>query len=103
MLNAELYNKAADMIGRGWTQKVYARDERGYSVPPSELVAKSWCLLGAISVVAMSWGPKYYSSTFGKLVENLELNGTVNKWNDHPDRTQGEVVALLREAAARSS
>ena len=107
MLDSELYNKAADLIEKGWTQQAYARNKEGYDVDPGKNDATSWCLSGALWLVVCGGGPfTDTSSRFGpilnKLFENLKLRETAASWNDRPGRTQGQVVILLRNAAARS-
>ena len=103
MLNSELYSKAADIIESGWTQGVYARDEDGCSVYPQKKTAKSWCLTGALFAVAYTTDKCIsYGLIVDNLIENLALEDTPGMWNDSPDRTQEQVVTLLRRAAARS-
>ena len=102
MTDAELYNKAADMIEKGWTQRAGARSEKGNSVHPLARNAKSWCLSGALSAVSpLDEGNELHKSTFLRLAENLGFIGHVTAWNDSPGRTQKEVVGILRSAAGR--
>ena len=103
MTDAEMYNKAADIIEKGWTRKVAARNELGYSVHPTAGDATSWCLSGALTVVSrIAEGFDLYESNFIGLIRNLGLSEHATKWNDDPNRTQKDVVELLRETAKRT-
>ena len=101
--NAELYNKAADLVEKGWTKGTLARDSAGWPTYPSSNHAVSWCLEGALVAAVhatdTSWDRE---STLIELTKNLELKGYVSQWNDFPGRTKEQVVALLRDAADRS-
>ena len=107
MLNSELYSKAADMIESGWTQNAFARDEWGHSVGPDEDAATSWCLNGALWLVlykntTFNRASNCFASIYYKLIKNLKLSEFAAKWNDDPDRTQKDVVRLLKNAARRA-
>ena len=104
MTDAELYNKAADIIESGWTKRTLARNIEGYAVHPNDRRATSWCLGGAIRLaVYTNEGLKEYSSTMDRLMRNLELREDIGRWNDCHGRRKKQVVALLRKAATRSS
>ena len=107
MTDSELYNKAADLIEKGWTQNAFARDEEGGSVNPDDNEAASWCLSGALWLVVqenkiLNETSRGRVTTNYKLVNNLKLERFAPEWNDDPGRTQGQVAILLRNAAARS-
>ena len=103
MTDAELYNKAADIIESGWTKRTLARNIEGYAVHPNDRRATSWCLGGAIRLaVYTNEGLKEYSSTMDRLMRNLELREDIGRWNDCHGRRKKQVVALLRKAANRS-
>ena len=103
MTDAELYNKAADIIESGWTKRTLARSVEGYAVHPNDRRATSWCLGGAIRLaVYTNEGLKDYKSTMDRLMRNLELREAIARWNDCPGRRKKQVVALLRKAANRS-
>ena len=103
MLDSELYNKAADMIERGWTTGAFARDEQGCSVYLRDHCATSWCLSGALwLVVTENAAPGCMASTLSRLSDGLGLGEPISQWNDRPDRTGGQVEALLRNASIRS-
>ena len=104
MTDAELYNKAADMVEKGWAKRALAREEWGYATYPNADEATSWCLQGALLFAIHEIGSrKIGAPIFDRLVKNLGLGKEpLGHWNDHLDRTKEEVVTLLREAAARS-
>lgn len=96
---SDILEKAAEIVGAGWTQGSFSSKERS-----------CFCVRGALSVAArarnltlghppsemllceviLGTRPKNYPAAGSSLVT----------WNDAPDRTQAEVVAKLREAAA---
>ena len=91
--------KAYKYLQRGWCQGAVARDVAGEEVPAGSPEAVAWCLTGALQ---RAYG--FYNLT-DKLAESLAkvearlrgVGGSASEWNDAPDRTQGEVVALLWE------
>ena len=111
---AEVLERAADLIepdGR-WTRGAFSRNADGSADLDDEALAASepvcWCGLGAIAQTLR------VDSLKGRLWSRLDtgltgqayrlLNEVVGTdfpdWNDAPERTQAEVVAKLREAAA---
>ena len=96
MTPAEVLRKAADLIRPPgcWTQGVRARNAEGEPVIIDDPKAVSFCFVTAI----LKQGDLMISLTAMHCVEKVvgELD-TI--WNDHPDRTQAEVVAALRMAA----
>ena len=105
---ADILEKAAELIEPegAWLQEAYAANARGIRATddghawPAE--PNCFCVLGAIH-----WAAK--DDTPGGHVEEAYLralefpNGyNVVEWNDTPSRTQVEVVAKLREAAAKA-
>ena len=98
MIYSEVYNKAADIVEKGWTQGDYARDESGRGCGIESSDAVSWCISGALS---LAQGP-YNFDDYSKLAALLGLYQSLPKYNDHPSRTQEEVVELLRYTARRA-
>jgi hypothetical protein len=96
---ADILEKAADLIEPegAWTQGAYSSDD---------LDCTCRCLVGAIASAldtdefgAEKWIVRNRIATrfFGR-----EREGWLISWNDSPERTQAEVVAKLREAAAEA-
>ena len=100
MTDAEAYNKAADIVEKGWTQWAFARNEYGSPVHPCEKEADRWCLTGALVAATNSTISVMDAPT--SLIKGLKLeDDQAVRWNDDPSRTQAGVVELLREAAKR--
>jgi hypothetical protein len=98
---ADILDKAADLIEPegAWCQRDYARNADGLVTGLSEFrgPATCWCIAGATAKVdPQARG----ASADGFLQEFLGVHPSV--WNDAPGRTQAEVVAKLREAAAKA-
>jgi hypothetical protein len=89
-------DEARALIEKGWCQKDYARDAGGAGEWPTDAACACYCSAGAIMAIAN---------------ENLELEdaledafrkatgGSIITWNDHPNRTQAEVIEAFRKAA----
>jgi hypothetical protein len=58
--------------------------------------AVCWCLVGALR--AVSGDPDAYEEAYEAVAQYL--NKSPAGWNDAPGRTQAEVIAVLRYAAA---
>jgi len=85
----------------GWTQGASARDKSGEPVGVDAPQAVSWDIHGALARVAES----ITSSAFNVAEEVLRSRlppGGIPEWNNAPERTQAEVVMLLRETAAHA-
>ena len=102
---ASIPSRVSDVLDRAagtlaadgaWTQGAWARDERGYAVSHDAHGAKCWCLDGALMLA------KGQADTFDEIIAIEALLPDVDAihWNDADGRTQVEVVAKLREAAA---
>jgi hypothetical protein len=94
---ADVLSKAADLIEPegAWTQHVDARDAAGNQIDHDDVDAVCWCADGAYMRVGGNWGDAGWRA----LQVALGGDGPIS-WNDAPERTQAEVVAKLREAAA---
>lgn len=94
---ADLLDRAAGRVERGWTQHVYAKDQHGSAVDPRFKGAVLWCAVGALACDRAS----------GRVAEYAELSlmrathQPISVWNDTFGRTQAEVVAAMRETAKR--
>lgn len=79
----------------GWTQGVCARNSEGEEVDVDSPEACCWCILGAVGIAAdknESINQQAFTSYF------MKKWGGISVWNDNPNRTKEEVVALLEEA-----
>ena len=103
MLDAAIYTKAADIIEKGWVQNAFAKDKCGKSTHPCRYDAERWCLSGALIAAVFIIKGDHLSYCPNNLTEGLMLEVDVIEWNDHPDRTKGQVVAILQRAATKTS
>jgi hypothetical protein len=99
---SEVLDAAADLIspvGR-WTQVALARTAGGEAAVAygRGCDAVCWCAEGAIARIVGSYVVAEYDDA-ERYVTGL-LGDHLAAWNDAPERTQAEVVAKLREAAA---
>ena len=99
---ADALERAADLIEPegAWTQGALYRDALGEPAGAASGKAVCWCAVGALNEVR---GP--FSDAFEAVEALLPKPRTfhlrpLSDWNDAPGRTQAEVVAKLREAAA---
>ena len=97
---SEVYNKAADLVEKGWTQNAQAKTGGEAKCNFDDSCAVRWCLTGALMLAYYTLSSFGYSLT--ELRDYLGLGRSPSLWNDHPDRTQEEVVKLLRETAKRA-
>lgn len=101
MTPAEILTKAADLLEKpgAWTQKELGRRADGTPIRCGEDMAEAvcYCISGAIIAIA---GPDHLMRCT-RAVEKVTRKLPVI-WNDAPERTQAEVVAKLREAAAKA-
>lgn len=106
---ADILDRAADLIEPegAWTQGALARDEAGLeALDPEDPDACCWCVAGAIQHVAGGGWPDsvfdlYHAARRSVLVAvGMDENDRIAIWNDARHRTQAEVVAALRQAAA---
>lgn len=96
---ADVLERAADLIEPegAWTQGAYAKyaDGRETIVGRGEGLV-CWCLIGALDAatddVRHLWKDAFQAT-------QAVVGRPLASWNDKPDRTQGEVVSKLREAA----
>ncbi len=90
---------AADLIEPegAWTQNDFARDSAGNSINVHDDNAVCFCALGAIRKAGDCWTYHGQEEAVANLQEHV--GHPVAIWNDHPKRTQAEVVAFMRGAA----
>jgi hypothetical protein len=94
----ERIRKAANLIEtRGWTQHVMARDAAGKPTARfNDPLAASYCTLGAINAVGGGIEEVW-------LLERETGIRDIPNWNDDPERTKEDVVAVLRKVANRQT
>lgn len=86
---------AAQYVERGWTQGAYARSASSHRVAILSPRAVRFCMVGAIARAATDLAVAEWPVCLAVMAE-LPPGAGLSVWNDAPDRTQAEVVALLR-------
>lgn len=86
---------AKGRIEQGWCQGVLARDGHGEEITPNHPAAVAWCAFGAIGTKedALSQADLFLMKAHGP-------NTDVVSWNDAPERTREDVLALFDKAIA---
>ena len=118
-LAAGVLDQAGALCAQGWTQGVFARDENGKGCGATAAAAGCWCLSGAYTKAmhivvgtAASWQrwDAVWALCDAALVSAIlatcptgadreDTDDRIASWNDAPERTQGEVVAVCCHAA----
>ena len=97
MLVSQMLRYARVLLTAGWCQRVEARDEQGKPVEPSDVLAVSWSLAGAIKAVAGDAGDEdgeLERDASRALALVLEIPAEeLPAWNDDPQRTHRDVLA----------
>ncbi len=104
---ARLPQHARELVERGWTQRADARCVDGTIVHPCDERAASWSLLGALVAalehVAASDGEHaavgQLARTCRRLADIVDTDSLV-QWNDAPERSRADVLAVLDRALA---
>ncbi len=76
---------------KGWTKGASARNKKGLVTPPFSKSATCFCTFGALQVV---YGPEYLKA-LTKIEDYLNVPA-IATWNDAPERTKEEVIAVLK-------
>jgi hypothetical protein len=105
---SEILDAAGDLLAQpgAWTQGGAGRDGEGRLVSPENIEkAVCFCGVGAVWRVA---GPfeevKHFvmREIFPLICHAVGIEIAFGNWNDHKARTQSEVVAAFRKAAAQA-
>jgi hypothetical protein len=100
-----LADEAADVLERAasrlekpgaWIQGDLAQSSYGNVIGPTAPGARCWCALGSLDAEDSDRGGAFQLANWALSARV----GSVPTWNDAPERTQAEVVAELRAAAA---
>lgn len=105
ILPSALLDLAQTYLRRGWTTGAHARNAAGRRVDASSADAVCWCEEGSrIAAIVSSRGQSdaYHFTTeyVRRVLESRGLPTNVAVFNDAPERTVDEVIALQAEAAA---
>jgi hypothetical protein len=85
-------------VSQGWTQGASARDRNGKAVHPWSANARSWSLLGAIicgDATRQGRLPLDQLAAAVVAVGKTLNTGSLNGWNDEPNRTRADVLAAF--------
>ena len=96
---AQVLTEARKLIAQGWTQGEYKRVVDG---------VECYCLSGAIHQAAPYDNPRglEFAALFLSLRADdfyLSSSSNLTEWNDAPDRTQEDVLALIDRAIAKEA
>lgn len=84
-----------------WTQGLYARDSAGRSASPHGDMTVCWCLIGALLRTYNPMKKLLASTPEAEEIERRiadEIHSVdIADWNDSPDRTHAEVLALCEK------
>jgi hypothetical protein len=87
---------ALELIKKGWTQGVCARDKKGDEVNSGSAKAVTWCAIGALCRCYGGDEAKYVAAR-RKLFAVIRTHN-ISKWNDVRKRTHAEVIAAFEKA-----
>jgi len=85
-----------------WTQRAWARNEIGKNVHYSDPEATCWCLGGAIKRRVPYYACDRIFQAFGRALVELRTSWPSSDfvgWQDQPERTVGDVIALCDKVA----
>ena len=80
-------------LEKGWTQHAFARNQDGMRCDEKDADAVAWCFAGAVEKVYRD--DLDTCNTIYQELENITGLG-IEEYNDAPDRTQHEVVSLMK-------
>ena len=88
--------KPSELVAKGWCQHKSATNKAGELCWSRDEKATNWCILGAIWAVYGLSSDQRNIITYLKNKLNVKTRPDLSAWNDAPERTQAEVVALLQ-------
>lgn len=86
--------KPSDLLKKGWTQGVLARDASGNAVYPFSSEAECFCIAGAARGCLSDDKIDEFRKACLNIIGSAPYWNALADWNDAPGRTQAEVVAL---------
>ena len=92
--------RARAKIAQGWTQNAVARGAAGFPVLSFSRDARCWCAMGAVlAVTSEGDGLQRLRAALPQSARtDNDAWHDVSVFNDHPGRTQAEVLALFDRA-----
>lgn len=100
MTIADVLERAAELLSRpgAWTQGTLFRDAKGKELQVSSAGKSCFCMAGALVECGGPWSAAW--SFLDDILPKADKGNATAAFNDASGRTQDEVVAKLREAAA---
>ena len=108
-----LLEKTKEIVERGWTQGRSAETQFGKTCSPKSPFAHNWCLIGACELTFHEcmlekddW--REWVSLLRRILWDTDgpwscANGkSLVEWNDAPERTKADILALLDAAIERA-
>lgn len=91
------------LLRKGWCQGPFAKDGVGAACDPLDDHACTFCLSGAMIRSDRHEVSSSFTQARKALLAEAELRGfdTYVQFNEHPGRTQEEVIALVERARGR--
>lgn len=87
-------------LASNWTPGTLARNAHGAPVQPDGPDAAAWSIGGAVQALRLgSWKSSCIMEAIASTLELLHGASSVMVWEDRPERTEADVLALI--AAAR--
>lgn len=103
MTTVDVLIKARALVAQGWAQGAEALDKNGCAVSHTAATAVAWCLDGALTrasrPTSRNWILSYWPAR-AAVKAFLAGQNRLAGWNDDPERTQADVLALLDAAIA---
>ena len=102
-----LLEATRELVAESWCSGADALDANGFEVDPWEDTAASWSLLGAVVAVLERDASRAGELPLAELgaalfaLADLIPTDSLADWNDDPQQTQANVIAVLDQAAAR--
>lgn len=91
--------EARARIEKGWCQHVYALGPEGKGISARSPRASAWCPDGALFSRDTESGTEAYVY-FARAVHEANPGWSIWEWNDAPERTKEQVLAMFERAKA---
>ena len=95
----------SEYIRIGWCQDTEARDAYGAPCEPTDSNTRSWCPTAAVSLwpdepealhILVEMAFRIMDDDY--ILDKESSEAIVSQWNDAPERTMAEVIAVMQDA-----
>jgi hypothetical protein len=98
----DILSTARKLIEAGWIQDTFAEDMFGNPVYSTDAAACRWCLSGALNKADDVYDRPGPLAVYAfEAIKDEIGEHDIEAWNDAPDRTQDEVLALIDRVIAK--